>query len=168
MLLAVEVAETLSKILDLILEHESKEDVDATFALASSRFVILVLRGILISQLSPTTTRRHLTGRLLDIILDVNSNAEANIQRACLFHSLHPLLPLQDAVEDEVFDKNVLPCLDEGVTHCLVNPLAVQKCFYLIGPRLRVACEHLRATPKLSPGQASLEGSFFIILGYNT
>lgn len=159
-----DVPEILTKIFNLLLTY-AEEGGRSTSFVSTSRFVVLTLRGLLVSQLSATNApRKRLLERLLDIILSTNApHAEQNLQRTCLLRSLHLLLPLHEAayvntgLESEIEPEPL--SLNEEVTHCLVNPLAVQKCFCLVGLRLRTAWQLLRKVADSSPEQASLEGA---------
>ncbi|KAL5970031.1 hypothetical protein TSMEX_002229 [Taenia solium] len=160
-----EVPEILAKIFNLLLAHVGEVECSASFVLIS-RFVVLTLRGLLVSQLSATATARQcLLERLLGVLLSTNApHAERDLQRVCLLFSLHLLLPLHEAayvdtgLEAEVELESL--ALNEEVTHCLVNPLAVQKCFCLVGLRLRTAWQLLRQVADSSPEQTSLEEAF--------
>nr|CDS16337.1 dna repair:transcription protein met18:mms19 [Echinococcus granulosus] len=159
------VAEILTKVLNLLLAHMDEGGRGASFV-PTSRFVVLTLRGLLVSQLSATATaRKRLLEHLLDILLSTNVPCPTQgLQRACLLCSLHLLLPLREAADVDIgleTEVELEPlCLDEEITHCLVNPLAVQKCFCLVGLRLRTAWQLLREVAGPSSEQASLEEAF--------
>lgn len=146
------------KIIDSLLAT-LKADPDKSLALLTSSLVVITLRGLLISQLEVSPERQQLIDRLLDVLLTTSADYKFDLQVACLLHSIHLLLPLSETEETDLEELETEGMrMDEEVTHCLVDPLAIQKCFCLVAMRLRVAWQDLRSVTDASADQMVLEG----------
>ncbi|KAM7540571.1 hypothetical protein Aperf_G00000033015 [Anoplocephala perfoliata] len=155
-----EVPETLLRIIDSLLAA-LRADPDKSLALLASRFVVITLRGLLISQLKVSPERQQLIDRLLNILLTTSADYKFDLQVACLLHSIHLLLFLPESEETELEELEAEGMkLDEEVTHCSVNALAIQKCFCLVGICLRTAWQDLRSVTDPSAEQIVLEEAF--------
>ncbi len=120
--------QTSSQILDLLLptEHYS----------VTARFTLLSLRALLACP-QATPNQRALIDRLLALVCTPEGCPSTGLRRACLVEKIHLLL-------------------DEADTGCggEVNPLAVQKCYCLVGLRLRSAWMAVKA----AKGDVQTEG----------
>lgn len=161
-----EIPEILQSILDSLLTSLNSKS-DESLGHLTSRFMVMNLGGLLISQLPASSERQQLIDKILGILLSTSINlTTTEIQKTCLLKSIHLLLPplLGDSEVEEENDidddeeKELGVVMDEEVCHYLVNPLAVQKVFCLVGLGLRNAWITMKATANPSAEQAALEG----------
>uniref|UniRef100_A0A5K3ELX7 MMS19 nucleotide excision repair protein n=2 Tax=Mesocestoides corti TaxID=53468 RepID=A0A5K3ELX7_MESCO len=143
------ITEVITRILDLLLTHKHE-----SFSIPlTSRFVLLSLRSLLTSQLTSSPDRQNIVDRFTSLLLDSGELGLQDLQRACLVDNLHLLLQTSTDGEEDVLSLNA------DILHCQVNPLAVQKCYCLVGLRLRAAWE--KSKMHISPSSDnSLEAAF--------
>nr|CDS33417.1 dna repair:transcription protein met18:mms19 [Hymenolepis microstoma] len=159
-----EIPATLQAILDSLL-MALKTDSAKSQTLLTSGFVVTILRGLLVSQLPLSPERQQFIDSLLNIILSSTIDYKTALQTTCLLHSIHLLLPLSEnglGAEIEYEEKTDIErmAMNEEVCHCLVNPLAVQKCFCLVGLRLRKAWKEMKSITNPSADQITLGEAF--------
>ncbi|VDL18864.1 unnamed protein product [Hymenolepis diminuta] len=159
------IPETLQTILDSLL-MALKTDSHTSLTLLTSRFVVMILRGLLVSQLPVSSERQQLIDSLLNIILFNTIDYKTSLQTACLLYSIHLLLPLsEDDADVEIEQEEQTDVegmgMNEEVCHCLVSPLAVQKCFCLVGLGLRDSWKKMKSITNPSADQIILEGKHF-------
>ncbi|VDO03063.1 unnamed protein product [Rodentolepis nana] len=159
-----EIQTTVEGILDSLLKV-FKTDSAKSHTLLTSGFVVSALRSLLVSQLPLSPERQQFIDSLLNIILSSTIDYKIGLQTTCILHSIHLLLPLSgnylgaDIEHEEKADIERM-AMNEEVCHCLVNPLAVQKCFSLVGLRLRNAWMEMKSISNPSADQINLAETF--------
>lgn len=122
----------MSHILDFLID--APKSCPARSHNLAARFIVLCLRSCLVSasctQQTCTSEQRRLIDRLVGLLTNP-STAVHELQQVCLLRTIHLLL------EEGRENSEVTSGVDR-------NPLATQKCYCLVGLRLKAAWETLK------------------------